>query len=515
MVNAHKKFPVDIKNNTYYAADGSDLREATEEEIEKYRLAALHKRRKPEVGASSEMSVSATAVSKEEKDKADQTPKRDATRHREESPRNHSRHDVSKSKDDGKGGRTASRDSRKDRDGLRDTRVRSDGEKRRSEKTLDTRRPDRDEKAGGDNEEVDEDERDRHKMAEIRHRIEERKAAKASTIGRADATGVEMSASITTVSLDKKPRKASVESKKADEKPAKPARVSKKTSTHQKDSTTADVAQRENAMKWASTTASATEIVAPNAIKQGSTLLKKKCADKRQQKRGETAESFAIQEFIAAQYPHLEKVVSTTVRLGLALVSGALGRKIDDPKMFETVVNLTDCDVVLQSTRKKSKVPVSAAPPNSMESEMDVDESVQLSQSATDIGVHIGLPEGETELDYQRPTGEVDTVRPMDAEDTDVPRCSEAASTPVLIPLAGTHSALCAGPTNAEAQKTPVEPIMSSMAECTRGTNPTESQRMLREIDNAKLLHEELLKRDPTLATAASFLDLVCGGGEK
>jgi len=39
---------VDAKHNTYYAADGSDLRYATEEEIEKYRLAASHKRRKPD-----------------------------------------------------------------------------------------------------------------------------------------------------------------------------------------------------------------------------------------------------------------------------------------------------------------------------------------------------------------------------------------------------------------------------------------------------------------------------------
>jgi len=48
MVNTHTKFPIDLKNNTYYAADGSDIRDATKEEIEKYRLAASHKRRKPE-----------------------------------------------------------------------------------------------------------------------------------------------------------------------------------------------------------------------------------------------------------------------------------------------------------------------------------------------------------------------------------------------------------------------------------------------------------------------------------
>jgi len=39
MVNTHRKYPLDARHNTYYAANGSDLRDATEEEIEKYRLA--------------------------------------------------------------------------------------------------------------------------------------------------------------------------------------------------------------------------------------------------------------------------------------------------------------------------------------------------------------------------------------------------------------------------------------------------------------------------------------------
>jgi len=97
-------------------------------------------------------------------------------------------------------------------------------------------------------------------------------------------------------------------------------------------------------------------------------------------------------------------------------VSGALGRKVDDPKMFETVVNIKECKVILQSTRKKSKVPVSAAPPNSTESERDMDESgsVQLSQSATDVGVHIGLPEVEVEVEMRDATREPDAGTSME-----------------------------------------------------------------------------------------------------
>jgi len=35
MVNTHGKFPGDAKHNAYYAADGSDVRDATKEEVKK------------------------------------------------------------------------------------------------------------------------------------------------------------------------------------------------------------------------------------------------------------------------------------------------------------------------------------------------------------------------------------------------------------------------------------------------------------------------------------------------
>jgi len=156
---------------------------------------------------------------------------------------------------------------------------------------------------------------------------------KASAIDGTDVSGIEKAASSTKVPLDNETLMSTGGPKKVKEKPAKPARVLKKSSTHQKEPTTADATQRENAMQWASTMASETEIVAPNATKQGSTLPRKKCADKGQSEAGDTAESLAIQDFIASQYPPLD-VVSSPVRLGRALVSEALGRKVDDPKMF-------------------------------------------------------------------------------------------------------------------------------------------------------------------------------------
>jgi len=80
MVNTHKKFPIDAKHNAYYAADGSHLRDATKEEKEKYRLAALHKRKKPEVESSCGKSGSTTAVAQESKVNIEEARTRDSRR---------------------------------------------------------------------------------------------------------------------------------------------------------------------------------------------------------------------------------------------------------------------------------------------------------------------------------------------------------------------------------------------------------------------------------------------------
>jgi len=87
MVNTHRKFPIDAKHNAYYAAVGSDLRDATEEEVVEYRLAAPHKRKKPDVELSGDRSESATVVAHEETRDDNRPYKRDANRHRKNSPR--------------------------------------------------------------------------------------------------------------------------------------------------------------------------------------------------------------------------------------------------------------------------------------------------------------------------------------------------------------------------------------------------------------------------------------------
>jgi len=79
------------------------------------------------------------------------------------------------------------------------------------------------------------------------------------------------------------------------------------------------------------------------------------------------------------------------VKLGRSFVSGAMGRRTDDPRIFKTTVELVKCSVVLRTTKKKAKTPVSNPPPNSIDSDVKGDGSgdVHLSQSTTDTGIEL------------------------------------------------------------------------------------------------------------------------------
>jgi len=87
MVNTHRKFPVGAKHNAYYAADGTDLRDATKEEIEKYRLAAMHKRKKTDADPTwgkGGSSASTTGGNREQTHKRNDTQRKsDSSRDRE------------------------------------------------------------------------------------------------------------------------------------------------------------------------------------------------------------------------------------------------------------------------------------------------------------------------------------------------------------------------------------------------------------------------------------------------
>jgi len=407
------------------------------------------------------------------------------------------------------------------------------------------------EKGGGDTGEVDEDEKDRREMDEIRRRIKERKLSKKKKtvqIGVTEATKPAKSATVSTPTkeLRKDGRKEKDKMCKIDEKISAGRRVSKKPAAPRATLSSADAAQREKAISWASSAVSETSVVKLGGGDKEVTRPMERYENS--DRYTDIAGEMAIQDFIASQYPPVEETVSSTVRMGRALVSGALGMRTDDPKYFETAVKLPECTVVIQSTRRKAKAPVSGPPPNSIESERDLNESgdLHLSQSATDMGVVVELPGAIIEAisvgGREPKTGEsLNTAGAADMSTTD-------AAVSVLGGLPHQESQQCAAGSQqcaAESQQGVAESQQSvadsqqCVQESHRGVkesptdaarsrdNPDEGEvtvsgvneicvaercRIMTEIEKSKLLREELIRQDPSLATVASSMSTVCGG---
>jgi len=201
----------------------------------------------------------------------------------------------------------------------------------------------------------------------------------------------------------------------------------------------------------------------------------------------EDAQALELQDFIASQYPPIDEGVSSTVRLGRALVSGALGRRNDDPKLFGAAINIVECSVRLQTTKKKAKIPVSAAPPNSIDSEVDCGDvcDAHLSLSATDLGTQIELPGDGVEVAGFQATGI--PILEKETPSSNRPE-EEVLRVPILTQV---------GP---EIVKTPRKVILADF------------NRLMSEIEVSNLLQEELIRTEPQLASAASFLNIVTGG---
>jgi len=115
MVNTHRNFPMDGKHNAYYAADGSDVRDATKKEVEKYHLAALHKRKKPDADAAGgSKSGSSTSAVRGDKYDTDSPAKRDEKSRGKDLFRDREKDRGSRNREaEVKDGRTSSRDARK------------------------------------------------------------------------------------------------------------------------------------------------------------------------------------------------------------------------------------------------------------------------------------------------------------------------------------------------------------------------------------------------------------------
>jgi len=130
------------------------------------------------------------------------------------------------------------------------------------------------------------------------------------------------------------------------------------------------------------------------------------------------------------------------------------------------------------------------------------------------VGICIELPGGEIE----RTTGEMahvtDSGSSTAAGQADATDAREIIEAPVI----STREE----EVNTELRKLPSEtnkddnrPMEERTVIGARKQTPTESQRILEEIDRSKLLQEELIRREPSLASVSSFLSTVCGGGTR
>jgi len=256
IVNTHRKFPIDAKHNAYYAADRSDLRNATKEVIEKYRLAALHKQRKPDADSAWGKSESSTSMACENKQDTGRPRKRDERQRGKESDREKDRDRGSRNREaEGKDSRPSSRDARKEKDRSSAERRRTDGKKSKGIKEKESRSYKQKEKRQSEYtglDEADEDERDRRNMEEIKRRMKGRKAAKKMELSRTTKKKVKTSSREPLSTPAKETIKTADTSKDGEEKTIGTRRVPKKTGRTASELMMADVAQREDALQWAS-----------------------------------------------------------------------------------------------------------------------------------------------------------------------------------------------------------------------------------------------------------------------
>jgi len=273
MVNTHQKYPVEARHNAYYAADGTDLRDATEEEIEKYRLAAAHKKRKPE--SSKEKSESATRVSDVRKDDEGHARKTSEVGRGGHSSRDKDADWKPRDKDPKSDKeRTSSRGSRGGRDDdLREHKRGDTGRKSSIEGRTGGYSSERDRSSQTNTDTIDEDERDRRKVADIMRRMEERKAAKDAEVTRKSGADKRKSAAEVEIKNAKEKREVIDAMKVVSKKSSGSTELPKKT-TH--------TAQRVAAMQWASGEMADINVVTQSTINNSSTRQRgaKKGTDK-------------------------------------------------------------------------------------------------------------------------------------------------------------------------------------------------------------------------------------------
>jgi len=343
--------------------------------------------------------------------------------------------------------------------------------------------------------------------------MEERKVAKEAEMTKKE-TGGAKGPTVAAETKGPKERRPGTEDKSTAERTTVDiSRASKKVVPGNEKAVTAESKQREEARLWAAGEVSDTAVVTQSTSEKVSTRQRggKKTADKKSTDTAEVATARYVQNFVASHYPPIDEGVSSTVRLGRAFVSGALGRRTDDPKLFEAAVNITECSVRLLTTSKKAKTPVSAPPPNLIDSEMDQGENsdAHLSQSVTDLEVHIELPSVSAECTFR------DMVGPFDEE-----MIGEAPVAPGIVatPVIATVVASVITPEIAMSGMIDRSGEMKEVSEripTPRSVVLAEYNQLLKEIEASTLAQEELQRSKPDLASAASFHEVVIRGMEE
>jgi len=405
---------------------------------------------------------------------------------------------------------------------------------------------------------VDEDEADRNHMAEIQCRIEARKAARDLEIARSTMRDLKESGSVTSATLHKSLGKKAEREKQEGKKKGVNSRVVKKPSATQ------TAAEATLLQSIASTDAMPTESFSEVVAIMGTTAAlapkrvrstRRENVDRRPDDALSTLKFGALDEIQPRSTEPLGDVLGA--ELGIKFVASALGKAVPRTSSEDALIDMPDCYVEMTSTRKKAKMPVSVAPPNSIDSDVDRDDT------GSEIpDVHIEIP-GEVKeyiVSSVEVGREAEVVASHESPNQTLlsPRVEIATISPEIAiinralvtstPNAGEITSFCDAVSSVEPTEgkvdTPLNPFEYStpvnkpvtvigVPSDTPRSQPTPTvvaalpgsegekndmrakyehrQRIIREIAAAQLLQEEIKKNDQNLASVASFLKDVCG----
>jgi len=361
MVNVHEKFPVGASNKSAYKTDGSDVRDATPEEMIRYRDANKHRSKKvDEKLSSSEPTLGSTVLSTEALPKARPVSARPEQIESDSSS-------VSRA--------TAHRARERMIDSSRK------GEDRDISGKREICGSERREKVAETVGEIDLEEADRRNMAEIQGRIEALKAARDLEIAHTTISELMTTGNGASTVLHKPPRKESKREKPVGKEKMVSSRGAKKLPAIQ------TVTEAVFQLPTSEAIADMGTYAAPVTKRTRST--NHATGERRPDVALSTLKFGAMDETRPCNTEQTKDI--SGVELGIALVASALGKVVPRASSVNVTTDMADCYVEMSSTRKKSKTPVSGAPPNSVESDVDRDDiesEIRLSRS----DVHIKIP---------------------------------------------------------------------------------------------------------------------------